>query len=276
PRWFPFSIQRISYWSRTVMVPLTMLCTLRPVARNPRGVQITELFTVPPDEERHYFHRPLGRTTALARVFLALDRLGHALDGLIPATLRGYALRRAEGWVLERLNGESGLGAIFPAMVNALEAMVVRGYPSDDPRRRTAARALEQLLVVDGSSAYCQPCISPVWDTALAILAMQEEGGSGAVAAASRGLEWLLPRQLLDAPGDWRERRPGLAGGGWPFQRANGHYPDLDDTAAVVWAMHRSGDRERYSTAVNRALDWLVGMQSGNGGFASFDVDNTA
>ncbi|HKD53086.1 MAG TPA: squalene--hopene cyclase [Steroidobacteraceae bacterium] len=276
PRWFPFSIQRISYWSRTVMVPLTMLCTLRPVARNPHGVQIAELFTVPPDEERHYFHRPLGRTTVLARVFLALDRLGHALDGLVPDTLRGYALRRAEGWVLERLNGESGLGAIFPAMVNALEAMVVRGYPPEDARRRTAARALEQLVVVDGASAYCQPCISPVWDTALAILAMQEEGCSSALAAASRGLEWLQPRQLLDAPGDWRERRPGLAGGGWPFQRANGHYPDLDDTAAVVWAMHRSGDRARYAPAVNRALDWLVGMQSSNGGFASFDVDNTA
>jgi len=104
---------------------------------------------------------------------------------------------------------------------------------------------------------------------------LQEDGGSSALAAASRGLQWLLPRQLLDAPGDWRERRPALAGGGWPFQRANGHYPDLDDTAAVVWAMHRSGDREAYQGAVNRALDWLVGMQSANGGFASFDVDNT-
>jgi squalene-hopene/tetraprenyl-beta-curcumene cyclase len=274
PRWFPFSIQRISYWSRTVMVPLTMLCTLRPVARNPHRVQISELFTVPPDEERHYFHRPLGGN-GLARVFLAADRLGRALDGLIPSALRARALRRAESWVLERLNGEGGLGAIFPAMVNALEAMVVRGFPADDPRRRTAARALEQLLVVNDSSAYCQPCVSPVWDTALASLALQEEGGASALAAASRGLQWLLPRQLLDDPGDWRERRPVLAGGGWPFQRDNGHYPDLDDTAAVAWAMHRAGDREAYSGAVNRALDWLVGMQSSNGGFASFDVDNT-
>jgi squalene-hopene/tetraprenyl-beta-curcumene cyclase len=275
PRWFPFSIQRISYWSRTVMVPLTMLCTLRPVARNPHRVQITELFTVPPEEERHYFHRPLERTTGLTRVFLAADRLGRALDGLIPSALRARALRRAEDWVLERLNGEDGLGAIFPAMVNALEAMVVRGFSPEDPRRRTAARALEQLLVVNGSSAYCQPCVSPVWDTALASLALQEEGGTSALAAASRGLQWLLPRQLLDAPGDWRERRPALAGGGWPFQRGNGHYPDLDDTAAVVWAMHRAGDRDAYAGAVDRALDWLIGMQSSNGGFASFDVDNT-
>jgi squalene-hopene/tetraprenyl-beta-curcumene cyclase len=276
PRWFPFSIHRISYWSRTVMVPLTVLCTLKPPACNPRGVQIRELFTVPPDEERHYFRRPLGQRTALTRLFLTLDRLGRSLDGLVPDALRGRALRRAESWVLERLNGEDGLGAIFPAMVNALELLVVRGYPKDDPRRRAAARALEQLLVVDGSSAYCQPCISPVWDTALAALAMQEEGGADALAAASGGLRWLQPLQLLEAPGDWRKRRPNLAGGGWPFQRANGHYPDLDDTAVVIWAMHRSAERAAYAPAVERALDWLVGMQSSDGGFAAFDVDNTS
>jgi len=238
-------------------------------------VQIAELFTVPAEEEPNYFRRPLGRATVLTRLFLGLDRLGRSIDRLIPAALRAYALRRAEAWTLERLNGEDGLGAIFPAMVNALEVLAARGYPRDDLRRVTAKKALEQLLVVDGSSAYCQPCISPVWDTALASLAMQEAGCASALGAASRALEWLLPRQLLEAPGDWRLRRPRLAGGGWPFQRANGHYPDLDDTAAVVWAMRRSGDRERYSHAVGRALDWLAGMQSTNGGFASFDVDNT-
>jgi squalene-hopene/tetraprenyl-beta-curcumene cyclase len=275
PRWFPFNIYRVSYWSRTVMVPLTMLCTLRPRARNPRRVQLRELFAVPPEEERNYFRRPLGRTTALTRIFLILDRLGRILDHVIPGALREHALRRAEAWTLERLNGEDGLGAIFPAMVNALEALTVRGYPLDDPRCRTARRALEQLLVVDGASAYCQPCFSPVWDTALAALALEEAGGPNALAAALRGLEWLLPRQLLEAPGDWRLRRPHLAGGGWAFQRANAHYPDLDDTAVVAWAMHLSGDRQRYAQAVNRALDWLVGMQSSNGGFAAFDVDNT-
>ncbi|HEX8782234.1 MAG TPA: squalene--hopene cyclase, partial [Steroidobacteraceae bacterium] len=275
PRWFPFNLYRVSYWSRTVMVPLTMLCTLKPRASNPRQVQIAELFTVPPEEERDYFRRPLGRTTALTRLFLALDRLGRSVDRLIPAALRAHALQRAEAWTLERLNGEDGLGAIFPAMVNALEALTVRGYPQDDPRRLTAMSALQQLLVVEGPSAYCQPCVSPVWDTALASLAMQEAGCPGALDAAIRGLDWLLPRQLLDAPGDWRLRRPRLAGGGWPFQRGNGHYPDLDDTAVVVWAMQGSAHRERYAHAVNRALDWLVGMQSANGGFAAFDVDNT-
>jgi squalene-hopene/tetraprenyl-beta-curcumene cyclase len=275
PRWFPFNLHKVSYWSRTVMVPLLILCTLKPLASNPRNVQLCELFVTPPAQERHYFRRPGGRSGALARVFLVIDRLARSLDGLIPAALRAHAMRRAESWVLERLNGEDGLGAIFPAMVNALETLAVRGYPSDDPRRLAAKSALQQLLVVDSASAYCQPCISPVWDTALGGLAMQEVGCPEALAAASRGLEWLAPRQLLDSPGDWRTRRPALAGGGWPFQRANSYYPDLDDTAAVAWAMHRSADRARYSGAVERALDWLVGMQSRNGGFGSFDVDNT-
>jgi squalene-hopene/tetraprenyl-beta-curcumene cyclase len=276
PRWFPFNLQRVSYWSRTVMVPLLILCTLKPRARNPRQVGLRELFTVAPERERHYFHRPGGRSSLLAHTFRAIDRLARSLDALVPAALRARALERAEGWILERLNGEHGLGAIFPAMVNALEVLVVRGYPPEDLRRRAAKRALERLLVVSGPSGYCQPCTSPVWDTALAALTMQETGSPGALAAADRGLEWLARRQLLAAPGDWRAQRPHLAGGGWPFQLANSHYPDLDDTAAVAWAMMRTNDPQRYSGAVARALDWLAGMQSRNGGFASFDVDNTS
>jgi squalene-hopene/tetraprenyl-beta-curcumene cyclase len=177
--------------------------------------------------------------------------------------------------MLERLNGEDGLGAIFPAMVNALEAMVILGYPEDHPQRVTAKRALQRLLVVGPFSAYCQPCVSPVWDTALACLAMQEAGDASASAASIRALDWLQSKQLLDEPGDWRNKRPGLKGGGWAFQFANDHYPDLDDTAVVVWAMHNSRDSARYEESMRRALDWLVGMQSRDGGFAAFDADNT-
>jgi squalene-hopene/tetraprenyl-beta-curcumene cyclase len=139
----------------------------------------------------------------------------------------------------------------------------------------TAKRALQKLLVVGPSSAYCQPCVSPIWDTALASLAMQEAGDSAASEASIRALDWLRSKQLLDEPGDWRVSRPGLAGGGWAFQFANDHYPDLDDTAVVAWAMHQARDSDRYEDSVRRALDWLVGMQSKNGGFAAFDADNT-
>ncbi len=271
PKWFPFHIDKVSYWSRTVMVPLFILCTRRPRAKNPRGIGINELFTTPPEKERHYFHRD----GLLAKAFLVFDHIGRWIDPLIPTMVRERATRRAERWVLERLNGEDGLGAIFPAMVNALEAMVILGYPADDPRRVTAKRALQKLLVVGPSSAYCQPCVSPVWDTALACLAMQEASDEPSRHASMRALDWLKTRQLLDEPGDWRVRRPNLPGGGWAFQFANDFYPDLDDTAVVAWAMHQARDSGRYDESVRRALDWLVGMQSRDGGFAAFDADNT-
>ena len=272
PRWFPFHLDKVAYWSRTVMVPLFILCTRKPVAKNPRNVHIRELFTTPPEEERDYFRRK----GFVAKVFLAADRLGRMIDPLIPARTRERATRLAESWMLERLNGEDGLGAIFPAMVNALEAMVIMGYSPDDPRRVTAKRALQKLLVVGPSSAYCQPCVSPIWDTALATLAMQEAGDPASSDASIRALDWLKTRQLLDESADWQVSRPGVAGGGWAFQFANSYYPDLDDTAVVAWAMHQARDSDRYTESVRRALDWLVGMQSKDGGFAAFDADNTS
>jgi squalene-hopene/tetraprenyl-beta-curcumene cyclase len=274
PRWFPFHLDKVSYWSRTVMVPLLILCTRRPRAKNPRNVDITELFTTPPEEERHYFRTPGGRSVLLARAFLVLDRCARRIDPLIPGAMRRRATRRAEAWILERLNGEDGLGAIFPAMVNAVEALTVLSYASEDPRLVAAKRALHKLLVIGAESAYCQPCVSPIWDTALATLALQDEGSPAATAASDRALRWLQAQQLLEQPGDWQVNRPALPGGGWAFQFSNSFYPDLDDTAAIVWAMRRASDAERYSQPVDRALDWLVGMQSRNGGFASFDVDN--
>jgi squalene-hopene/tetraprenyl-beta-curcumene cyclase len=275
PRWFPFHLDKVSYWSRTVMVPLFILCTRKPVAKNPRDVHIRELFTTPPEAERHYFRRDGRGVDVLARVFLTLDRIGRMIDPFIPQSMRERATRRAELWILERLNGEDGLGAIFPAMVNALEAMTVLGVAVDDPRRVTAKRALEKLLVVGSTSAYCQPCVSPVWDTALAALALQEAGGNAAVAASVRALDWLRSRQLLEEPGDWQVSRPELRGGGWAFQFANSFYPDLDDTAVVAWAMHQAPESCDYPASIGRALDWLVGMQSRDGGFAAFDVDNS-
>src|SRR5580698_8830964 len=272
PKWFPFHIDKVSYWSRTVMVPLFILCTRKPKAKNPRNVGIRELFTVAPEKERHYFKN----AGLLAKAFLLFDRIGRLIDPLVPSRMRALATRRAEEWFIARLNGEDGLGAIFPAMVNALEAMVILGYAADDPRRVTAKRALQKLLVVGPSSAYCQPCVSPIWDTALASLAMQEADDAAASEASTRALDWLQARQLLDEPADWQVKRPGLPGGGWAFQFANSYYPDLDDTAVVVWAMHQARDSGRYTESMRRALDWLVGMQSSDGGFAAFDADNTS
>lgn len=274
PKWFPFHLDKVAYWSRTVMVPLFILCTRKPMARNPRAVHIRELFTTPPEHERHYFSRPGAKVRLLTRAFFVLDRVARLIDPLIPTAMRERATRRAESWMLERLNGEDGLGAIFPAMVNALEVMTILGYSASDPRRVTAKRALEKLVVESADGAYCQPCVSPVWDSALASLALQEDGSPQAHASARAALDWLVPRQLLTQHGDWAVRRPGVRGGGWPFQFGNDHYPDLDDTAVVAWSMHQA-DPTRYAHSIERAIEWLVGLQSANGGFASFDADNT-
>ncbi len=276
PKWFFFHLDKVSYWSRTVMVPLFILCTRKPVAKNPRNVHIRELFTTPPEQERNYFRDTRKQGGLLGRVMLVVERIFRRLDPLISASTRERATQRAEEWMLARLNGEDGLGAIFPAMVNALEVMTILGYPAGDPRRVTAKRALEKLLVIGPTSAYCQPCVSPVWDTALTSRALQEVGCEASSKASTRALDWLQPEQLLDEPGDWRVDRPNLKGGGWAFQFANDYYPDLDDTAVVAWAMHQAPNAADYTESVARALDWLVGMQSKNGGFAAFDADNTS
>jgi squalene-hopene/tetraprenyl-beta-curcumene cyclase len=156
------------------------------------------------------------------------------------------------------------------------------GYARDRAPYLTARRAIDRLLVVNGDEAYCQPCVSPVWDTALACHALLDVGDADALASARRGLRWLAQRQVLDVVGDWKDRRPGARPGGWAFQYANPHYPDLDDTAVVVMAMDRwirlrggRPDSDLYE-AMRRGREWVVGMQSGNGGWGAFDADNVS
>jgi len=270
PKWFPFHLDKVSYWSRTVMVPLFILCTLQAKAKNPHKVDILELFVVHPDEERHYF----PERTLLNKIFLGLDKLGRVTRPLIPERMHKRAIQKALDWFTERLNGEDGLGAIFPAMVNAYEALLLLGYPSDHPHVATARQAIDKLLVIKNQEAYCQPCLSPVWDTALAALAVQEADKKGSEASLTKAYDWLKSVQLSDEPGDWRVRRPNLAGGGWAFQFANPHYPDVDDTAVVGFAMAESG-LPNLEESIHSATRWIVGMQSKNGGYGAFDVDNT-
>jgi len=270
PRWFPFHLSKIAYWSRTVSVPLSILCSLKAKAANPRKINVQELFTVPPEEEKNYF--PIR--TWLNRVLLYVERLGSMLEPLIPSFIRRKALCLAEQWTMERLNGKDGLGAIFPAMINAYEALALLGYEYAHPSRQICRKALHNLVVEEGEQAWCQPCVSPVWDTVLTCLALQEGHQHIDSEPVRRALDWLVPLQILDEPGDWRDQHPDLPGGGWAFQYANPHYPDLDDTAAAAWAMQQA-DADRYRESLKRAADWLAGMQSSNGGFAAFDSDNT-
>ena len=272
PGWSPFHIAKVSYWSRTVLVPLLVLMAIRPRARNPQGVSISELFVEPPEEVRDWITGPT--TAPLARAFGVLDRLLRLAEPLFPADARRRAIAKAVDFVTERLNGEDGLGGIFPAIANAVMMFDCLGYGPDHPHYATAWTALRKLLVLDGDRNYCQPCLSPVWDTALACHALMEADDGRLEPTIRRALDWLEAKQVLEQAGDWAMVRPGLRPGGWAFQYENPHYPDLDDTAAVALALDRF-DSARYRQAIDRAAEWVVGMQSRNGGWGSFDADNT-
>ena len=313
PKWFPFHLDKISYWSRTVIVPLLVLMARKPHARNPKEVSVAELFLEPPRQLGPTPKAPQQKASWLCFFRVVVDVL-RAAEPWFPKQPRARAIDSADVWVDERLNGEDGLGAIFPGIANSVMMYEALGVPAEDPRRAIARQSIDKLLAVHDNEIFCQPCVSPIWDTALACHAFLEVGGERAVAEAKRGLEWLVPKQILDLRGDWIAQRPNVRPGGWAFQYANAHYPDVDDTAVVAMAFDRmrelgvqsparpreSGDpadspergsvildsrlrgNERnttpaqadYSTAIDRAQEWIVGMQSVNGGWGAFDCDN--
>jgi squalene-hopene/tetraprenyl-beta-curcumene cyclase len=277
PKWFPFHIDKISYWGRTVIVPLLVLQALKPKARNSLGITIDELFTQPPSSVGPPSKAPHQKWSWFL-LFRGIDAVLRAVEPLFPKSLRRRAIDKAVAFVTERLNGEDGLGAIFPAMANSVMMYDVLGYPKDHPDAAIARASLEKLLVIKDDEAYCQPCLSPVWDTGLACHTLLEVGDERAVAQANKGLDWLVPLQVLDVKGDWVEQRPNVRPGGWAFQYANPHYPDLDDTAVLVMAMDRAralSNDKRFDTAIERGREWVDGLQSHNGAWAAFDADNT-
>ena len=270
PKWFPFHLDKVSYWSRTVMVPLLIIQAYRPRARNPRDVHIRELFVTPPEHERDYFaHRG-----PLARLLLALDRMLRLVEPAFPKAPRKRAIKAAEEFVLERLNGEHGLGAIFPAMSNSVMAFDCLGYSRDDPSGAVARKSIENLLTIKNGEAYCQPCVSPLWDTCLAMHALLEASEPDDSPTMIAAADWLKSKQILELRGDWATSRPDLRPGGWAFQDENPHYPDIDDAAVVVMALDRGGNGAN-AESVSRGVEWVEGMQSSNGGWGAFDVDNT-
>jgi squalene-hopene/tetraprenyl-beta-curcumene cyclase len=276
PMWSPFHINKISYWARTTMVPLMVIAALKPLAKNPKGVGVDELFLQDP--------RSIGMTAkaphqswAWFALFSALDSVLRVIEPMFPKTLRQRAIDTALAFIEERLNGEDGMGAIYPPMANIVMMYDALGKGADYPPRAMTRRGLDKLLVISDEEAYCQPCVSPVWDTALTCHAMNEAGSPAAMSSVERGLDWLLPRQVLDLKGDWAVKRPEVRPGGWAFQYNNAYYPDLDDTAVVVMSMdriRRETGTNKYDAAIARGREWIEGMQSDDGGWAAFDVNN--
>ena len=270
PKWLFFNLYKISYWSRLSIVTLLMLTVLKPHAKNPKRIDITELF-VSYDKSPPLVN-PTG--SVLGNLFLRLDRVIRFIDPFSPPSIRRYALKRAENFIIDRLNGDDGLGAIFPPTVFAHIIFHELGYPPDHPYISNTRAAIVKLMFSRSDGGInCQPCLSPIWDTGFAAYALLEISEDSQ--ALNDSLRWLQNKQILDCVGDWSRGctsppRPG----GWAFEFNNPYYPDLDDTALIGMVLERSKNIE-FRDGIDRAVEWVLGMQSDNGGWGAFDRNNT-
>ena len=273
PKWFFFHLSKVSYWSRTVIVPLLLLYAHRPVCTLRPEEGIGELFGEDPRALHHL--DPFIPGKKRKNLFIAFDRLLKRAEPLIPASVRKKAIRRAEEWTRRRMQGEGGIGAIYPAMANAVMALQVLGHPPSDHDFQRGLKAVDDLLLDRGEESLCQPCLSPIWDTCLSLSALMEAGHPPQSPEAKAAVDWLFDRQIL-TPGDWSESSPDLLPGGWAFQFENSLYPDVDDTPMVLMALLRAGahTQERYRERLVRGVNWMLGLQSSDGGWGAFDIDN--
>jgi squalene-hopene/tetraprenyl-beta-curcumene cyclase len=260
-------IYEMSSWTRAIVVPLSIVqarAGRRPV---PAGFTLDEL-AVPGKSFR------FPRRDRLSAVFTQIDAALKVWEHRAPDVIRRSALREAEKWMFDRTRHSDGLGAIFPAMMYFIMALECLGYPRDHPDVVEGIRVYEDLMTDTGERLYFQPCFSPVWDTAIAMFALGEQGRD-ATDAQRRAADWLIGKEIRRR-GDWSVKRPETEPSGWAFEYNNEHYPDIDDTAMVLLALQhaKASDPAAQDRCERRALTWLTQMQSSDGGWAAFDVDN--
>ncbi|PYR27762.1 MAG: squalene--hopene cyclase [Acidobacteria bacterium] len=273
PSWFGLNIYRMSSWTRAIVVPLTILYALRPPRMVVRRARVDELFR---DSHARAVVFPWDPSVvSWHNVFLVLDRLMKMYERWPWKPFRRRALEAARRWMVEHLDRSDGLAAIYPAMMNAVYALLALGHSPADPAAARAIDALARLAIEDHNTIRLQPCVSPVWDTAIAMVALRQAGLPPDAPALVKAADWLLDRQVL-APGDWHVNSPGVEPGGWAFEFRNDFYPDLDDTAFVLIALRGVAhpDRARMDEATRRGLAWLISMQNRDGGWGAFDRDN--
>ena len=274
PNWFWFNIYEISSWSRAILVPLSIAYAKKPFKKIPQEMGIDELF--PEGRENTDLRLKWSkRIFSWRNFFLVLDRMTHMFEAVHIRPLRSIAIRKAEKWLLERFEMSDGLGAIYPAMMNAIIALRCLGYSLDDPQMIRAMDEFEALGIEEADSFRMQPCMSPVWDSAYALFALGQSGIPGDDPRMVRAADWILKKQVTTR-GDWFVKNKKAAPGGWYFEFNNEFYPDVDDTAQVLLALNRvSHPDESYQLkSEKRAIDWVLSMQCRNGGWASFDKDN--
>jgi squalene-hopene/tetraprenyl-beta-curcumene cyclase len=267
PQWFPLNVYDFACWARQTVVALSVVLALRPV--RPLPFSISELDGPDP------FKQPPGETL-LAKGIIALDAILQQYQRFPLDRVRQMSLKRIERWIVDRQEDDGGWGGIQPPWVYSLIALNLLGYELDHPVMQRGLAGLETFTIEEDGVRRLEACQSPVWDTCLSLIALTDAGVPADDPAIVRAADWMLDEQIL-ARGDWAVRRPELAPGGWAFEFANANYPDVDDTAEVIMALHavRHPDSARIGAAIDRGVVWLEGMQSSDGGWAAFDVDNT-
>lgn len=286
PRWCYVNIYAMSSWTRTILVPLSVFYAHKPVVQPPESRGIRELFLAAPETPR-WACPPTKAVWSWTNVFLVADKLWKAVEWLRLTPFRRMAVRKAVAWMREHFEGSDGLGAIFPPMIYTAIVLRCLGVPDDNPEFVWAMQQLEDLEIEEGDTLRLQPCLSPVWDTALSLIGLADADIPTRSEAVQSGVDWLLAREVR-RPGDWSRMNPGVEPAGWFFEYRNGFYPDTDDTAMVLMALARSavGDasekrsipQERFSEASfngadERAIAWLFALQNRDGGWAAFDRD---
>jgi squalene-hopene/tetraprenyl-beta-curcumene cyclase len=284
PTWFYFNIYEFSSWSRSILVPLSVIYAKKPFKKIPAEQGIDELFIGGRANADLHLRWDKKHLFSWRNFFLFTDRMMHWAERVHIRPLRKKALKKAENWMLERFERTDGLGAIYPAMLNAIVALRNLGYSADDPQVIRAMDEFEKLGIdcPNGTPDYpiptfrMQPCFSPVWDTAQVLSTLGEAGVPKTDPRLLRAADWLLSKEVRHK-GDWAEKVRNVEPGGWYFEFNNEFYPDVDDTGEVLLALKSvQNPRERYQYEVEqRAINWVLAMQCKDGGWAAFDKDNT-
>ena len=274
PNWFYLNIYEMSSWTRGIVIPMAILAAVRPNFRLPERARVDELFC-DIDNKAAAFNWD-SQLISWRNFFLAVDRAMKLYEKLPWKPLRQRAIREAKSWLLDHIERTEGLAAIYPAMMNSIFALMALGHGPDDPLTAREIGEFSRFEIEDEETIRMQPCVSPVWDTCIAMVALEEAGVAPDDPALVRSADWILSKQVI-GPGDWQIKNKDAAPGGWVFEFRNDFYPDVDDTAFVLMALQRVKfpDPKRMEAGVRRGIQWLLSMQNRDGGWGAFDRDNT-